>query len=139
MLSTRPNSSSSLTPSIMTQSLPQATAISELHEDYQINFSGPIPRQTPVTQSLHQASTPLTPILLWAKLRRLRERFSFKASASAWRSTITAESGLAAHIDQLNPTDVGHVTSSRTRPFFLNLGTATYCNSLRPPSQPAYN
>ena len=43
-MSTILNTSNCLTPSIITQFLPRATAISEL---YQVSFSGPICRQTP--------------------------------------------------------------------------------------------
>ena len=71
-------------------------------------------------------------------MRRLRVRFSFKASARAWRSTITTEPGHAAHTDQLNPRNVGHVTFSQIR-FCLTLELCCniYCDSFMPPSQPA--
>ena len=57
-----------------------------------VNFSSPIPQQT-ATQWLRPAWTPRMLMSFPAKLRCLRVLFSFNASASTWRSRITAESG----------------------------------------------
>ena len=79
-ISTAFNNRSCLTPSNNAQSLPK-----------QLLYMRAVPSQLlrPDPQSLRRAWTPSTSMRLPAKSRCFKVRFSFKASASTWRSAIT--------------------------------------------------
>ena len=127
IMSTIPNSSSRLTPSIIIQFVPQATAINEL---YQVHFSSPIPQRPPRSRC--------------TRPRPLGHRICCGPNWVVWVCGFPSELPPAPGGQQppqsqdMQPTSIPPINwNPHVGQGIFELTTVTYGNSLVPTSQPA--